>query len=96
MSYLHCPKCARAYNAATDRDCPACPRDAVADIVEAARSLARAIERATIPQLLAARHILGGEKSLALLAPPPVAPRPSLFQRATRYLRSGMSSLLPS
>ena len=90
MSYLHCPTCARAYNVARDPVCPACPRDPIADIVDAARALARAIERATTEQLLAARHALRGEAPLrALLAPPvAVAPRrPRLLERVMFGLR---------
>ena len=89
MSYLHCPTCSRAYNVAREPECPSCPRDTVADIVQAARALARAIERATTEQLPAARHALRGELPLrALLAPPvAVARKPRLVERIVFGLR---------
>lgn len=96
MSYLHCPTCSRAYNVTREAACPACgiranaPRDPVDEIVQAAKELARAIERATTEQLLAARHALRGEIGLRALLAPPAAPKPAkprLLERVMFGLR---------
>ncbi|MEO8698706.1 MAG: hypothetical protein ABI867_01650 [Kofleriaceae bacterium] len=71
MSYLHCPTCQRAYNVKAQPGCPSCgvrpgtPADPVASLVDAAEQLARAIERATPDQLVAAETALSGRLALA-------------------------------
>ena len=62
MSYLHCPRCQHAYNAATQPACPSCgpvvpavPADPVDDVVAATEQLARALARATPDEIAAAQ-----------------------------------------
>jgi hypothetical protein len=72
VSYLHCPTCQRAYNVAREPACPSCgvrpgtPADPVADVIDAAEQLARAINRATPDQLAAAGAAIGARTRLAL------------------------------
>ncbi|TMQ09192.1 MAG: hypothetical protein E6J90_38530 [Deltaproteobacteria bacterium] len=70
MSYLHCPRCSRAYNLATQPACPYCPVaapvDAAADVAAAIEALVRAIARATPADHAAAVAGVG-----ALAAPEP-------------------------
>jgi len=66
MSYLHCPACSRAYNAATHPTCPQCPAAAPADrgddIASAVDRLVRALAGSTPAERAAAAacmHRLG-------------------------------------
>jgi hypothetical protein len=104
-TYLHCPRCQRAYNLAAASACPRCaarpgePTDAVAAIIDAAEALAAAIGRATTAQLAAASAQLAGRRSAAatLLARSTPAPRalPATTTPAPRGLGRAMLALLP-
>lgn len=99
MSYLHCPTCRRAYNAATQPACPACgvqpgaPRDPTEDVIAAAEQLARAIARATPTQVAIAEAELALRASqLALPAPGAVMPvRPTPSPAALHAVRAALA-----
>jgi hypothetical protein len=81
VSYLHCPRCAHAFNLATQPACPGCgtrpgaPADAAEDVIAAWEQLARAISRATPEQLASAEARLGSSGGLVRAARPALVPQ---------------------
>ncbi len=93
MNYVHCDRCARAYDTHREVGCPTCgarpgvKADATDEIVVAAEHLRRALDRATPEQIAMARDRIGivGTTVVPMLAAPRVVPTRSQTEVLVTY-----------